>query len=90
MNVESLLPVMTKAAQSAFGNVWARTKNFAVPELEKIARQVIAIEKHKADYTEEGARILMRMQITASQAVIVGMTELTLQQVEASINAVLL
>jgi len=29
------------------------------------------------------------MQITASQAVLVGMTELTLQQVEAAINAVL-
>ena len=89
MTVDSLLPAMTNAAKTAFGNVWDKVEHYAVPEFKKIGTQIVAIEVHKKEYTPDGARLLMQMQVTACRGVLVAMTELTLQQVEAAINAVL-
>ena len=47
------------------------------------------IATNRADYTVEGAKALLAMQVKAAIGVIVAMTSLTLLAVEEAINAVL-
>lgn len=89
LDISSLTQTMMTAGQGLAGNVWERMQTYAVPELKKIATQIVAIAENRADYTEAGARTLLRMQVNATVAVFVAMTTLTMLEVETAINAIL-
>jgi hypothetical protein len=89
MNFDLLVGRMTSAGEGLAGNVWNDIRTFAIPELKKIATQILAIAENIDDFTLEGAKALMRMQVHATVAVLVAMTSLTLLAVEAAINEIL-
>ena len=87
--VQPLLQAMIGAGQGLGTEVWGKMKTFAIPELHKIAVQIVAIAENAADYTPAGAKALFDMQMKASLAVIAGMTELTMLAVQQAMNAIL-
>jgi hypothetical protein len=89
LEVGTLLQAMVGAGEGLGKDVWDKMKNFAVPELHKIAVQIAAIAEHFEDYTPEGAKALFDMQVKASIGVIAGMTEMTMLAVQTAINAIL-
>lgn len=89
LNTISLKDSMLTAAQNATTGIWVNIQNYAIPELEKIATQIVAIEINKSAYTEAGAKALLDMQIKASIGVIVAMTTLTLLTIQTLINEIL-
>jgi len=89
LEVGNLLQAMIGAGEGLGTEVWDKLKNFAIPELHKIAVQIAAIAEHITDYTPEGAKALFDMQVKASIGVIAGMTEMTLLAVQTAINAIL-
>lgn len=88
----TLLSSMVTAGQNLGGTLWADMQNYAVPELHKIAVQIVAIEQAMLQpsppYTPDGAQALLNMQITATVGIIVAMTTLTLLAVQAAINSI--
>lgn len=93
LDIDGILKAMVTAGQGLAGTVWQDIQVYAVPELKKIATQIEAIETAMLEpnppYTQEGAKVLLNMQITASVGVIVAMTSLTLIAVQTAINAIL-
>ena len=89
LEVGTLLQAMIGAGEGLGAEVWDKMKNFAVPELHKIAIQIAAIAEHITEFTPAGAKALFDMQINASIGVIAGMTEMTLLAVQTAINAIL-
>lgn len=93
LSADSLVTSMVSAGQGLGGTLWQDMQTFAIPELKKIALQIVAIEEAMVlpdpPYTVEGAQALLNMQITASVGVIVAMTTLTLLAVQAAINQIL-
>jgi hypothetical protein len=89
LDVASLLPAMITAGQTLGGSIWNQMQTFAVPELQKIAIQIVAIEQNLNQFTPQGAQALLSMQVTATVGVIVAMTVLTLLDVQAAINTIL-
>lgn len=89
MNVDNLFSQMLQAGQGLAGDVWQQMKSFAIPELKKIAVQIVAIGEHLEDYTPAGARALLDMQMKAAAGVIVAMTTLTLLAVQEALNAII-
>ena len=89
----TLLSSMVSAGQNLGGTLWTDMQHYAVPELQKIAIQIVAIEasmlQPSPPYTPAGAQALLTMQLTASVGVIVAMTTLTLLVVQAAINSIL-
>ena len=89
LEVGSLLQAMIGAGEGLGTEVWDKLKNFAIPELHKIAVQIAAIAEHITDYTPDGAKALFDMQVKASIGIIAGMTEMTMLAVQTAINAIL-
>ncbi len=89
LDYNGLVNTMISAGQTLGGTMWHDMETYAVPELQKIAIQIIAIEVHKDDYTPAGAQALLDMQIKATLGVIVAMTSLTLLAVQDAINQIL-
>ncbi|MGV3511305.1 MAG: hypothetical protein ACO1OX_04800 [Novosphingobium sp.] len=89
MNIDDLFSQMMQAGQALAGGVWQQMKSFAVPELKKIAVQIVAIAENAEDYTQAGARALLDMQMKAAAGVIVAMTTLTLLAVQDALNAII-
>lgn len=89
LDYTALVNAMISAGQTLGGTMWHDIETYAVPELKKIAIQIIAIEEHKDDYTPAGAQALLDMQIKATIGVIVAMTALTLLAVQSAINQIL-
>ena len=89
LEVGSLLQAMVGAGEGLGKDVWDKLKNFAIPELHKIAVQIAAIAEHITDYTPEGAKALFDMQVKATIGVLAGMTEMTMLAVQTAINAIL-
>ena len=89
LQANTLVSAMTTAGQTLGGTLWNDIQTFAIPELQKIATQIVAIEANLIAYTEDGARALLDMQVRASIGVIVAMTTLTLLAVQAAINQIL-
>jgi hypothetical protein len=87
----NLLKTMVGAAQGAFGDCWHDIKSYTVPELQKIASTIVSIEANVAagNYTQDVADLIMRMQVRATQSVIVATTGLLLLHVEQAINTCL-
>lgn len=89
MDVSGLAGRMIAAGKGAATGIWEQMETFAIPELKKIAIQIEAIAENSADFTPEGARALLDMQVKAAVGVIVAMTSLTLLIVQDAINAIL-
>lgn len=89
MDVNDLTDQMLTAAKGLAGTIWSQMQSYALPELQKIAVQIVAIAENHADYTVAGAKALLDMQVKASIGVIVAMTTLTLLAVQDAINAIL-
>ncbi len=89
LNVGTLFETMLSAGQGLGSDVWGKMSGFAIPELRKIAIQIVAIAENIDDYTPAGAKALFDMQIKATLGVIAGMTELTLLAVQTAINKIL-
>jgi hypothetical protein len=93
LDTTALLNSMVTAGQTLGGTIWQNMQTYAVPELQKIATQIVSIEQsmlqNPPPYTVQGAQALLNMQITATVGVIVAMTTLTLLAVQAAINSIL-
>lgn len=93
LEFDTLLTTMKTSASTAFEESWDAVKEYALPELKKIAITLVDISQGLTDpqpyYTQESARVLLRMQLRASQAVLTATTALTLIAVEKAIAAIL-
>lgn len=93
LDLDQLVASMTSAGEGLAGSVWTDIKTFAVPELKKIATQIVAIEEgmlaEPPHFTQEGAKALLDMQVRATLGVLVAMTSLTLLAIQTAINQIL-
>jgi hypothetical protein len=97
LNFDNLLSSITDAASSAFGEGWESIKDYAPAEFKKISTQLIDIVENVANYEEdesqgyspETGKILFKMQLTASESVLVAISALTLIAVQNAINRIL-
>ncbi len=89
LDTTALVNAMVSAGEHLGEDLWNSIETFAVPELQKIAVQIVAIEKNRDAFTPEGAKALLDMQLRASVGVIVAMTTLTLLAVQKAINEIL-
>lgn len=89
LDVQALTQTMVSAGQGLTSGVWSKMQTYAAPELKKIALQIVAIAENRDDYTPEGAKALLRMQVNATVAVFVAMTTLTMLEVQEALNAIL-
>ena len=89
LDATALVDGMVSAGENLGSDIWNSIQTFAVPELQKIATQIVAIEQNINAFTPEGAKALLDMQLRASVGVIVAMTTLTLLAVQKAINEIL-
>jgi hypothetical protein len=92
LDTKALVSAMATAGQGLGAAVWNDIQTYAIPEFEKIAVQIAAIEANAASpnpYPPDAAKALMDMQVRASVGVIVGMTALTLLAIQSAINQIL-
>jgi hypothetical protein len=89
IDTQALVNAMVSAGRNLGSQLLSQATNYALPEFTKIAQQIVAIELHKDDYTEAGAKALLDMQVRASVGVIVAMTSMILLDVQSAINAIL-
>jgi hypothetical protein len=89
LDATALADAMVSAGENLGGDIWHSIETFAAPELQKIAIQIVAIERNRHAFTPEGAKALLDMQLRASVGVIVAMTTLTLLAVQKAINEIL-
>jgi hypothetical protein len=87
----NLVQTMVGAAEGAFAGTWQQIHSYTVPELEKIASTIVSIEANVAakNYNQDVANLILRMQLRATESVIVATTGLMLLQVERAINKIL-
>jgi Na+/H+-translocating membrane pyrophosphatase len=89
IDVDTLTNSMITAGKGLVTGVWQQMETYAIPELKKIAVQIASIAENITQYTPEGAKILLEMQVKATIGVIVAMTSLTMLAVQNAINAIL-
>jgi hypothetical protein len=93
LDLDELLDTMATTAAAAFKGTWDGIKGFTLPELRKLAQTFIDIElglkARPPIFTKASADILLRMQLRATQSIIMATTALTLIQIEKAINAIL-
>lgn len=91
LNVDDLTSTMVAAARGAFIGSWQQIEHYTIPELEKIASTIVSIEVHvvAGTYSEEVGDLIMRMQLRATQSVLVATTGLLLLQIEKALNQIL-
>lgn len=95
--VDQVFDALLKAAPQNFGKAWTDVKGFLPTELHKISVQLVSIAenvaKFKADpsqgYPVATGKVLLKMQINATENVLVAVTVLTLIALEDTINAVI-
>ncbi len=89
IDTQGLVNAMVAAGQNLGSTLLNQANTYALPELTKIASQIVAIEMHQNDYGQDGARALLDMQVRASVGVIVAMTSMVLLDVQKALNAIL-
>jgi GTP:adenosylcobinamide-phosphate guanylyltransferase len=91
LKTDNLFKTMLGAAEEAFAGSWQDIKSYTVPELQKIASTIVSIEANVVakNYTQEVADLILRMQLRATQSVIVATTGLVLLHVENALNKIL-
>ena len=96
LSFEELLAQMLQAGSEAFGEGWSDVKDYAPAEFKKISAQIIEIGENVAQYqldnslgySPETGRILMQMQRTATEGVLVAISTLTMIAVQKAITAI--
>ena len=96
LNYENVLNEMLNAASDAFGDGWESIKDYAPAEFKKISSQLVEIAENVAKYerdnsqgySPETAKILLQMQRTATEGVLVAISSLTLIAVQNALNAI--
>ncbi len=91
-----VLEKMIESASDAFEDGWESVKNYAPAELKKISSQIVEVvdnvAKYEIDdsqgYSPETGKLLLQMQRTATEGVLVAMSTLTLIAVQNAINAI--
>lgn len=91
MDLEQLLGPMLEAASASGQSLWNRAKTFAIPELEDVAKRILAIEigVQDGDFSEDAAKDLLALQLQSAVAVMEQMAELTIFEAQQIINAAL-
>jgi hypothetical protein len=89
LDTTALVDAMVSAGENLGADLWNSIETFAVPELQKIAIQIVAIEQNRNAFTPDGAKALLDLQVRATVGVIVAMTALTLLAVQKAINEIL-
>ena len=97
INVDELFNTMLNAGSNAFGDKWKEVENYAPAEFKKISEQIVEIAKNIAKYEKdnnqgyspETGKLLLQMQRTATESVLVAVSTLTLIAVQNGINAIL-
>lgn len=89
LDVGKLLEAMLEAAKGEFSSNWPKIKDYAEPELEKLASTLIQIGNLKLthDISEGEARVLLEMQKNTARAVMLAVEGMGLLLVEAAINS---
>ena len=86
---------MMAAGEKAFGDSWSAVANYAPAEFRKMAIQITEnaqnVAKYKRDksegYSPATGKILMKMQRTAAESVLVATTQLNLVAVQKAMDA---
>jgi hypothetical protein len=94
LTFENVFKTILDEATEAFGEGWDSIKNYAPVEFKKITTQVLDISQNVAKYlidsndgySPETGKILLRMQIIATESVLVAISTLTLIAVQNAIN----
>lgn len=91
LNVGELLEAMLEAAKGEFSEKWPKIKDYAEPELEKLASTLVQIGKLKTvnEISEGEARVLLEMQKNTARTVMLTLEGMGLLLVEAAINSAL-
>lgn len=91
LNVEELLESMLAAAKGEFSEQWPKIKDYAEPELEKLASTLVQIGRLKAtnEISKGEARVLLEMQKNTTRTVMLTLEGMGLLMVEAAINSAL-
>ena len=84
-------------ASSAFGDGWDAIKTYAPGEFKKIATQLVEIAENVAKYqldnsqgfSPETGKLLLKMQLNATEGVLVALSTLTFIAVQQAINGIL-
>ncbi len=87
---------MLRSASDAFGDGWTSVKNYAPAEFKKISSQIVEIIENVAKYaldntrgySPETGKVLLQMQRTATESVLVAISTLTLIAVQNAINGI--
>lgn len=93
---DNILDKMLESASDAFEEGWDSVKSYAPAEFKKISSQIVEIAdnvaKYQIDknngYSAETGKILLKMQRTATEGVLVAISTLTLIAVQNAINAI--
>lgn len=96
LNFDNVLNEMLQSAGGAFGDGWDSIKDYAPAEFKKISSQVVEIAEnvakyekdHSQGYSPETGKILLQMQRTATESVLVAISSLTLITVQNALNAI--
>lgn len=90
LDVDDLLGRLTDAARTAFA-AWDDIAAYAGPELEALADRLAEIAEGLAEgfYTEESAKVLVRMQLRSAQIAITASTGVALIDVQKALDAVI-
>lgn len=87
---------MLDSASQSFGDGWNSIKNYAPSEFKKMANQLLDIAENVKKYLEdetqgyspETGKILLQMQVRATESVLVAISSLTLLAVQNAINGI--
>jgi len=94
---ENVLEKMLQSGSDAFGDGWDSVKDYAPAEFKKISSQIVEIAENVAKYeldesqgySPETGKVLLQMQRTATESVLVAMSTLTIIAVQNAINAMM-
>ncbi|HZO01579.1 MAG TPA: hypothetical protein VFB93_10290 [Burkholderiales bacterium] len=94
-SADEIFREMMRAGEKAFGESWDAVSNYAPAEFRKMAIQITEIAqnvaKYKLDksegYSPATGKLLMKMQRTAAESVLVATTQLNLIAVQKAMDA---
>lgn len=96
-NKSNVVKTMKTEAIVAFGDGWEQIKQYAPAEFEKMAVQIVSIARNVAlyktsnkqrGYSAQTGKILLKMQRTAMESVLVAVSALVLLTIQRAINAI--
>ncbi|MDT7832000.1 hypothetical protein RQM59_06390 [Flavobacteriaceae bacterium S356] len=94
LTINNIYKTILDEASDAFGDGWDSIKNYAPVEFKKMSTQLKDIAKNVAKYaidsndgySPDTGKILLKMQVVATESVLVAISTLTLIAVQNAIN----